>query len=645
MEWLSSLLNTLDPSTAHLVNDSKTPSGRAHVGALRGVILHDAIYRALGNRGTSVRYTYGVDDFDPLDELPAGRSEEFSAYLGQPLCMVPPPAGSKHSDMAEHYFSDFFSTFEATGVKVETYRMRDIYRDGTFDDAIARILDHADDVRRIYKEVSGAEKGADWFPFQTVCENCGRIGTTRVTGFDGREVIYSCEPSMVKWATGCGHIGKRSPFGGGGKLPWKLEWIAKWKVFGITIEGAGQDHSTRGGSRDVSDACMRAVFGSPPPINVPYGFFLVDGAKMSSSKGVGVSAADMVELLPPEIIRFLMLRSPPARPVNFSGSQENLVKLFNDFDRTHAEADGSKVSEFASNLSALCEVTGQHYEFSLNYQTAVALVQLSHIDPHLDAQKRKGSPLTPGEVDALIRRLKSASTWLSKYALPEDRFELQQHLPKGATDHLSWRQRGFLRVLAEALESAPWTEADLQQCVFDSARLTPIGPEGAYQAIYRVVLNGSRGPRAGGLLGFLEREWVLRRFYEIPFSRTAFWNETTEDIEDLALYVDSVNDEIAAAELNLKMFACEQELPPKGDSGWLMSGVGVLEFRFIFRNGKCHVRRNVFHRFRGVAVDFENERQNFLSEYPEYITIIRQRLGERLQVGRYVFEREVITSI
>ena len=33
-----------------VVNDSKTPSGRVHVGAVRGVIIHDVVYRALKSR-------------------------------------------------------------------------------------------------------------------------------------------------------------------------------------------------------------------------------------------------------------------------------------------------------------------------------------------------------------------------------------------------------------------------------------------------------------------------------------------------------------------------------------------------------------------------------------------------------------------
>ena len=34
-----------------IINDSKTPSGRVHVGALRGVLIHDAIFRTLQEKG------------------------------------------------------------------------------------------------------------------------------------------------------------------------------------------------------------------------------------------------------------------------------------------------------------------------------------------------------------------------------------------------------------------------------------------------------------------------------------------------------------------------------------------------------------------------------------------------------------------
>jgi len=86
-------------------------------------------------------------------------------------------------------------------------------------------LDNAEKIQDIYQKVSGSQKKeAGWLPFQVICEKCQKLGTTKVFAWDGKEVSYKCEPNLVKWAVGCGHEGKISPFGGNGKLPWKVDW-------------------------------------------------------------------------------------------------------------------------------------------------------------------------------------------------------------------------------------------------------------------------------------------------------------------------------------------------------------------------------------------------------------------------------------
>jgi len=329
--WYETVIEKL--TGPQLINDSKTPSGRVHVGSLRGVLIHDALYRALRQKGIAVTYQYGVDDYDPLDGLPTDATPSLRDYMGYPLCNIPAPAGSNATDLADHYISEFLAIFPELGVGAHVYRMRDVYRSGRFNGAIDAILRQSDVVRKIYAEVSLAVRSDDWHPFQVVCENCGKIGTTEVTAYDGKEVTYACRKDLVSWAQGCGHQGKVSPFNGNGKLPWKLEWAAKWHTFGVTIEGAGKDHCTKGGSRDVASRCLRQIFGKAPPLNVPYEFFLVSGAKMSSSKGIGTAAREIANFLPPEILRFLLIQTQPKRTVNFCTDFEYIVKLFNEHDR------------------------------------------------------------------------------------------------------------------------------------------------------------------------------------------------------------------------------------------------------------------------------------------------------------------------
>ena len=407
MLWCDKIARELDGP--QLINDSKTPSGRVHVGALRGVLIHDAVFRAIRDRGLPVRYTFGVDDYDPLDELPAGEKEFFKPYLGAPLCNVPAPPGSSASDIAEHYIREFFDIFHELGVEAETYCLRDIYRSGQFNEVIDAILQKAATVRRVYKEVSNSNRPDSWYPFQTVCEQCGRIGTTEVTGYDGKEVVYTCRSDLVTWARGCDYAGKVSPFDGHGKLPWKLEWTAKWKVFPITVEGAGKDHTTKGGSREVAAACLREIFGQKPPLNIPYEFFLVGGAKMSSSRGVGAAAREIADLLPPEILRFLMIRTQPRQPVNFSPDEKSIIKLFNDFDRLHWRTyHDIKIMEEEKRVHHLSEVQPEGDFHEADFQLVATIIQLPHLNLVKEIEKRKGSPLTKTDLRHLERRVQSA---------------------------------------------------------------------------------------------------------------------------------------------------------------------------------------------------------------------------------------------
>ena len=100
-----------------LVNDSKTPSGRVHVGSVRGVIIHDVLYRALKRANKPVKFTYGVDDYDAFDTIPQYLDQEkFAPYLGFPLCNVP-SLDDQASDYAKFFMGEFLEVFEYLGVK------------------------------------------------------------------------------------------------------------------------------------------------------------------------------------------------------------------------------------------------------------------------------------------------------------------------------------------------------------------------------------------------------------------------------------------------------------------------------------------------------------------------------------------------
>ena len=133
MSWLDDIFKKLPNKDIHVINDAKSPSGPPHVGSLRGVIIHDAVYKFLRDKGINVKYIFGSDDYDPLDELPSVYPLElFESYLGKPLAHVPAPKDSEQSDLAMHFISDFFKIFDELGVEAEKHYMRDYYKNGFF---------------------------------------------------------------------------------------------------------------------------------------------------------------------------------------------------------------------------------------------------------------------------------------------------------------------------------------------------------------------------------------------------------------------------------------------------------------------------------------------------------------------------------
>ena len=170
------------------VDDMFTPSGFAHIGSLKGPLVHDLIYKALKHAGQDTTFSFIINDFDPIDGLSQELEKDFSKYLGFPLKNAPSPKVGFDS-FADFFADDFKKVLESLGVKPTYYSSWDLYHEGKFDEAIKIALDNAEKIQDIYKQVSGSKKKeAGWLPLQVICEKCGRLGTHRVHDWGGKNV-------------------------------------------------------------------------------------------------------------------------------------------------------------------------------------------------------------------------------------------------------------------------------------------------------------------------------------------------------------------------------------------------------------------------------------------------------------------------
>jgi lysyl-tRNA synthetase class 1 len=502
-----------------VIRDEKTASGRVHVGSMRGIAIHGVVHEILQERGISVKYLYEINDFDPMDGLPVYLDETvYAQYMGKPLCDIPSPDGIA-KNYAEYFGNEFKRVILESGFEPEFYLSSELYRSGRYNEVIRLALENAPQIREIYKKVSGGVKPEDWMPLQVVCESCGKIGTTKVRSFDGEEVSYTCEPALVTWAVGCGHAGKISPFDGNAKLPWKVEWAAKFKVLDVDIEGAGKDHSTRGGARDIANHISREVFGYQPPFDIPYEFFLVGGKKMSSSKGAGSTAREVSSLLPTKLFRFLFVMKDPKKVIDFIPDGDTIPILYDFYDK-YAESFFGDQDDDYSRVFALAHPknirTTLKASFRPRFSLVSFLVQMPHMKYEQEIEKLKETSLTKEDEQEAAERAVYAKNWLTVCAPENYRYKLQiDELPAQVSD-FSEVQKQALHELLVYIESQKSLDGQaLHTALHDIKEHSGVTPKEFFSALYILFLGKESGPKAGFLLSVLDKSFLESRLKQV----------------------------------------------------------------------------------------------------------------------------------
>lgn len=501
-----------------VVRDEKTASGHPHVGSLVGVAVHGLVTRVLEEQNIKAKFYYEINDTDAMDGMPVYLDEAvYLEHMGKPLNRIPSPDSSA-PNLAEYFARDFADVITENGFHPAIYRTSELYDSGRMNDVIRQALEGSDRIRAIYKEVSGSIKKDNWLPVNVICENCGKVSTTHVTDFDGETVGYTCLEDIVEWAKGCSHSGRVSPFDGNATLPWKVEWAAKFKVMHVSVEGAGKDHTTRGGARDVADHIARDVFGSEPPFNIPYEYLLIGGKKMSSSKGNATTAREVTDLLPPHILKLALIGREINRQTNFDSGGDSVPLLFDKYDRL-AEAywnkkDGDDARTFelihGSDAAKLLE-----RRFLPRFSLISFLVQMPHVDLQKEVREMKGENLTEEDEQELLLRSTYAKKWLEEYAPEEYIYKIQETLPESAKD-LSDIQKKALAALLDYIEGKEKLDGKkLHERLHEIKEEVGIPPKELFSAIYRLFLDRDSGPQAGWFLSTLERDFFVERLKEV----------------------------------------------------------------------------------------------------------------------------------
>ncbi len=510
----SPLLKEITKKHGFIVMDEKTPSGTIHIGSGRGWIIHDAIAKALRDKGVKARFILSSDDMDPLDKPSKELSrEENEKYMGVPFRYIPSPVKG-YKSFGDYYFTQCTDLFRDFGIEAELESTGHEYEKGSFNRTIKIALDNADKIQKIYTDLYGDDvAAATKLPFNVKCQKCSRISTTIALEWDkAKELLYfECRKDVVKWAEGCGHKGWISPYNGNGKFPWKVEWAAKWPTNSVIVETAGKDHFTKNGSRTAACRIAVDVFDYPPPYpsngyeeGQGYEFFTVGGRKMSTSKGHGLGFADSVNYAPANMLRFMLIRTRPNAAIDFDPYTNDLILLYERYGQAERiyfgrEDAGEKENARQKRIYELSHVgkipKGIPPQVSLLH--ASMLVQIFEEEDRIFDRLRETRHLPQDadkeELEYVRERLKFAKKWVEEFAEEQYRFKLQHKVPEGL--HLSENQKKALYAIAKLLKENKYDEKSLFNEFYNVCKEMNIKNTEFFEAAYGVLLNKERGPK------------------------------------------------------------------------------------------------------------------------------------------------------
>ena len=506
----------------HVVSTGITPSGEFHIGHLREILTGDMISRAAQNAGLNVDFVFIIDSADPLRKVYDFLGPEYEQFVGNQLGAIPAPKEDGNPDWerfqnegwtyANHFLEPFLKALEEIGVRPRLIDNLESYRSGRFTELSKIACDKADEIRETIERVSGRELPTDWFPWSPL-NSRGGLDKVRVTGY---------EYPLVHWEDEYGESGSSDLTKGEGKLPWRIDWPAKWGWVGVTCEAFGKDHGAAGGSYSTGREIVK-ILGHEPPHPLVYEWISLKGkGAMSSSSGNTIGPIEALELVPPQILRLLVAKSKPNKAIDFDTGM-GLVTLADEFERLSArdfeqelsQEDLSRrqkvqIEDAAGAMKMATVESGQRMEATaVTFRHLALLAQTKKNDGDVWASLQN-SGVIQETTSQLQDRLDRMRHWIQSSHFPEEmRINILSQPNANMLRELDEVERRILTELVVSLNGCDWNSDGIGASIPQSAKNIDQSPRSAFKVAYAALMGVEKGPRLAPILSEMNRDEIL----------------------------------------------------------------------------------------------------------------------------------------
>ncbi len=473
------------------------PSGLPHIGTFGEVMRTTMVrtaFRLLTEDKIPTRLISFSDDMDGLRKVPTNvpNPELLQAALGLPVSRVPNPFGSDAPSFAAHNNARLRAFLDDFDFDYDFASAADYYSSGRFDAALLRMLEVYDEVMEIILPTLGEERRATYSPFLPISPRTGVVLQVPIIERDvARGMIAYLDPDT-------GERVETTVTGGAVKCQWKADWALRWYALGVDYEMSGKDliDSVRLSSRIVT------ALGGTPPEGFNYELFLdKDGAKISKSKGNGLSIEDWLTYASPESLALFMFQKPKAaKRLHF----DVIPKAVDEYFSFAASAQSQDAPALIEN-PAFHIHSGRPpaYDMPVSFALLLNLATASNPETpevmwgYISAYAPGVTPETHPHLDALVGyAMRYFRDFVQKNYRAPDEVECK------ALEDLS----GALARLpadadGEAIQNAALDVAREIERYQDHSRTGPSGGPGVsgafFQMLYQVLIGQERGPRFG----------------------------------------------------------------------------------------------------------------------------------------------------
>jgi lysyl-tRNA synthetase class 1 len=299
---LQNINNTVPKKGYVLFSAGYSPSGFPHIGTFGEIFRIYMVMNAFKMLSDiPIKLMCFSDDMDGLKKVPENiiNREEILKYVEQPLSKIPDPFGQA-SSFAEYMNNQMCAFLDRFNLEYEFFSATECYNSGLFDDMLIKCLHKYDDIMDVMLPSLRDDRRSTYSPFMPICPKTGKVLQVKI-------VKLNKEKNTISYIDLDGELVETEVTGGKCKLQWKPDFAMRWAKLEVDYEIYGKDHMEN--AHIYSSLCK--VFGKEPPVQYFYEMFLgADGAKISKSKGNGLSLEDWLKYGPIESMSLFMFQSP-----------------------------------------------------------------------------------------------------------------------------------------------------------------------------------------------------------------------------------------------------------------------------------------------------------------------------------------------